>query len=85
MSFGNIKELGYGMVQYTVGYVGDRAIVADSLICTRSFYVFLSEFSKGNGPPTWAYMILTGLSLASAYVSCDLGKKIQKQLTRSTL
>ena len=85
MSFGKIKELGYGMVEYTVGYVGDRAIVADLLIGTGSLCKLLSEASKGNGPAILAYAILTGLSFASADVSYNLGRKVQKQLTRSML
>ena len=69
-----VGELGYKALQQ----IADNAVVADSLICIRSSYVFLSEFSKGNGPATLAYAILTGLSLASACLSYDLEMKIQK-------
>ena len=85
MSFGKIKELGYGTVQHTVGYIGDRAILADLLIGTDSLGNLFWEASKGNVPAAAGYITLIALSFASAYVSCDLGKKIQKQLTRSML
>lgn len=69
-----VGELGYKALQQ----IADNAIVADSLICTRSSCVFLSQLYNSNGPAILAYAILTGISLASAWLSYDLEMKIWK-------
>jgi hypothetical protein len=80
MSFEKIIEHGYDALRYISKMVSEEAVVADVAIGQTASYAAVSSLSSGQGVISLLCGAVGFMSIAGAYASFKLDKKMTRQL-----
>jgi len=80
MALEKIAEYGYDALRYISKKASDEAVVADVAIGQTVSYAAVSSFSYGQGVISLLCAAVGVLSIAAAYASVKLDRKMTKQL-----